>query len=968
VPIVSVRTGSSLASDEIAYEFVVPGSLLTRPRARSAVFWAEAKEYWGPTGSDGARTLRIPVEDWKSLAAGSTSEEPEAVEQWSHDHEAVARLAQVGSETLSIRSEGYVGGPSLRVSLEVLERGPLNLTSSAPGRYLGRGGQRIVLSPVASALADLVIAFAAEATHDEPAQLRMLAEMKRLRAASTKLDEDAPRLRVHLDEHLDSFDVIEPRRVRARWIEEGPNRISLKLFADDSEEPISLGSVSPDGSVISELPNTTPSGSKRQRMLLDPATAAVMQRARSYDGVRTAKVDPALLESPLGLVPEGMDAPKLDFSDYGHRVLGFAPATRDASAGEASGVVWYRNDIETPEPLALTFEGPDGAVELKYESAAEAAQDLRRLEIARRSGAQSADLQGFEIHVSDKNLTHARAVLDRWNSGAEASLTRQTETPAEHPQNTKSKRLQAVLADVSTDATAPADSAHADIEAAVPWHLLRQVLAPGVELKPHQRTGIAWLWHRYLGNHAGAMLADDMGLGKTLQIACFIALTRLAPRPRAHHGPSLVVAPVVLVPNWDRELVKFFIGAFPGRVKLLTSDAVKGLSQGGSLDRTLLQTLDIVVTTYDVLARHQASLLAMSWNVVVLDEAHKIKNRGTQWSVAARGLSGMDVGDRPRKFVFGICATGTPVENSVGDLWAQYDFLAPGRFGPFAQFETSFVRAENGARRLATQLCVGSLQSSLLRRDKKQLDLPPKVFRSVPIPMTPRQRELEKTIIRQRTQSGPLGVLQRLQQLYQHPWLLESDERDLGSIAEALAASPKLVACVELLRDVRDRGEKALVFTLWTRMQFLLKTVIEHELRIADIPIINGEPKNVRRAQDHIDALSRRPGFGVMILSPLAAGTGLNITAANHVIHYGRWWNPAKEDQATDRAHRIGQARPVTVYYPVLHHADDPNEGFDVKLDELVSRKRAMARDLLEPQIDADISDFDLKELGFKDE
>jgi hypothetical protein len=144
-------------------------------------------------------------------------------------------------------------------------------------------------------------------------------------------------------------------------------------------------------------------------------------------------------------------------------------------------------------------------------------------------------------------------------------------------------------------------------------------------------------------------------------------------------------------------------------------------------------------------------------------------------------------------------------------------------------------------------------------------------------------------------------------------------------------------------------------------MQWLLKEVLQSELGLQSIQIINGAPENRVKALSHIDSFSRSPGFDVLILSPLAAGVGLNITAANHVIHYGRWWNPAKEDQATDRAYRIGQTRPVTVYYPVLHTPGRPDAGFDIKLDGLVRRKRDVARDLLDPVGDDDFAKADLR-------
>lgn len=201
-------------------------------------------------------------------------------------------------------------------------------------------------------------------------------------------------------------------------------------------------------------------------------------------------------------------------------------------------------------------------------------------------------------------------------------------------------------------------------------------------------------------------------------------------------------------------------------------------------------------------------------------------------------------------------------------------------------------------------------------------------------------------------------MLQGLQKLYQHPLLLapKSDQAASFTVEGMLAESPKLALCVQLLREIRGASEKALVFTIWTDMQAILVEVFKHLLGLPRVRIINGDPKQRRKAHEYIREFSASVGFDVLVLSPLAAGTGLTITAANHVVHYGRWWNPAKEDQATDRAYRIGQTRPVRVHYPILHHPGRPDAGFDVKLHELVTKKRAVARDFLAPQLQDEVS------------
>jgi SNF2 family DNA or RNA helicase len=305
------------------------------------------------------------------------------------------------------------------------------------------------------------------------------------------------------------------------------------------------------------------------------------------------------------------------------------------------------------------------------------------------------------------------------------------------------------------------------------------------------------------------------------------------------------------------------------------------------------------------------------------------------------------------------------VENRLCDLWGLYDFLSPGDpFSTIKSFKDDYEsNIELGIASVRSALGYPGSRSSLLRRTKSEvLDLPPKKAIVHAIPMTPRQVDHERSI----TRGGAIfKILQGLQKLYQHPrLLLPEGERTIGlTVDQAIDESPKLALCLKILVGIQEAGEKALVFTLWTAMQDLLIDVIQQKLGVARVRVINGDPAQRRHALRYIDEFSASEGFAVLVLSPLAAGTGLTITAANHVIHYGRWWNPAKEDQATDRAYRIGQTRPVHVHYPILHHPGKPHVGFDVKLHELVEGKRGMARDFLAPQTEDVVTLEDISRL-----
>lgn len=202
--------------------------------------------------------------------------------------------------------------------------------------------------------------------------------------------------------------------------------------------------------------------------------------------------------------------------------------------------------------------------------------------------------------------------------------------------------------------------------------------------------------------------------------------------------------------------------------------------------------------------------------------------------------------------------------------------------------------------------------------------------------------------------------------LYQHPYLLSKVDVATNT-STAISDSPKLQKTLEIIDNIKVKGEKVLVFTLWTEMQSLLQRVF-NDIYGLGVDVINGEINSQYRgsarspALDIIDKFSKSDGFNILILSPLAAGAGLNITAANHIIHYGRWWNPAKEDQSTDRAYRIGQEKTVYVHYPVLVSSD--GEGFDKKLDQRVREKRQMAFDILKPLSHLDPADIFVSKKG----
>ncbi|MFJ5922338.1 DEAD/DEAH box helicase [Kitasatospora sp. NPDC092948] len=412
-------------------------------------------------------------------------------------------------------------------------------------------------------------------------------------------------------------------------------------------------------------------------------------------------------------------------------------------------------------------------------------------------------------------------------------------------------------------------------------------------LRPYQERGLAWL--DALGRLGlGAVLADDMGLGKTVQTLALLALEQT----RGARGPVLLVCPTSLVGNWQREAARF---APTLRVHLHHGP-----------DRSAPDpAADLVITTYGVLQRDAAALRGIHWRRVVADEAQHIKNRNSRQSRAIRSLR-----SGPR-----IALTGTPVENRLAELHAVLDFANPGLFGSAEQFKERYAVPveQSGNREVAAQLqrLTGPF---LLRRLKSDPEigeqLPAKQEFTVRCNLTPEQAGLYQAVVAEllRRLGGVRGVerkgavlaaLGRLKQVCNHPAQLLHDNSPLGG------RSGKVERLVALLREALAEGDRVLVFTQYAEFGALLQPHLRRRLGTQVLYLHGG--LSAPRRQELVDRFQSPDGPRVFLLSLKAGGTGLNLTAANQVIHLDRWWNPAAEDQATDRAHRIGQHREVQV-------------------------------------------------------
>ena len=505
-------------------------------------------------------------------------------------------------------------------------------------------------------------------------------------------------------------------------------------------------------------------------------------------------------------------------------------------------------------------------------------------------------------------------------------------------------------------------------------------------LLAHQETGLAWLQHLYQARDGyqvrGCVLADDMGLGKTFQLLAFMAW--LAEQD-SDVAPMLVVAPVSLLENWKEEVEKFIA---PGVLPLLTAygDSLAALRVPKNEVDARLRTEDglisflrpgwvgqakLVLTTYETLRDLEFSFAAQRWSVMVCDEAQKIKNPAAMVTRAAK----------KQKVDFKIACTGTPVENTLADLWCLFDFIQPGLLGALDEFGKRYrkpIEARNDEERDRVEELRERIGPQILRRTKAEVakNLPQKIedARCRDLRLSSVQRALYSKAIegfKRRNEPGAIAPFKNHLGLLHYLRLICTDPRQHGLIASTTepltdyrAKAPKLDWLVAQLSEIQKKDEKAIVFCEFRDIQRLLQHYIATAFGYKP-DIINGDTSAAAECSDNrqkrIRAFQNKPGFGVIILSPVAVGFGVNIQAANHVIHYTRTWNPAKEDQATDRAYRIGQVKDVYVYCPVVMADDFPT--FDVRLDELLRRKRMLATDMLNGAGDLSLADFEIGEM-----
>lgn len=467
-------------------------------------------------------------------------------------------------------------------------------------------------------------------------------------------------------------------------------------------------------------------------------------------------------------------------------------------------------------------------------------------------------------------------------------------------------------------------------------------------LRPYQVRGVSWMaFLERIG--LGLCLADDMGLGKTIQLLALMAFEReqmnaaiaAAPpgSPRPAMQPTLLVVPMSVVGNWMHETARFC-----PELHVLTHHGADRLNEEAFVEKA--RASDMVITTYSLAHRDKELLAKVQWGRLVLDEAQYIKNPGAKQSQAVRSIAA----DRR------VALTGTPVENRLSELWSIMDFLNPGYLGSAGSFRQRFaVGIERYRDRAKLEQLKGLVRPFILRRLKSDptvvADLPEKVESKEYCPLTSEQATLyEQCVQRMLTEVERsegiqrrglvLSALIKLKQICNHPTQLLKDWQEGSLKPPAMDRSGKCIRLIEMLDEVLAEGDQAIVFTQFRQMGNLLSAMLRHHLD-REVLFLHGgttQKDRVQIVEDFQKADGKNP---ILLISLKAGGVGLNLTAASHVFHFDRWWNPAVENQATDRAYRIGQTRTVQVHKFVVRGT------LEERIDQMIESKTELAENII---------------------
>ncbi len=673
-------------------------------------------------------------------------------------------------------------------------------------------------------------------------------------------------------------------------------------------------------------------------------TDAYEAQLRRRDGFND--LTPAAQEEAIEAAAGPVFVETEEFSQFSERVTGLEIYRGNPLRGSvAEGTTWL------PEDFDATFRN-----RLKDLSTSDLQALRDQVQAAADSGQSTADFEGMAVPATPGTLTRLDALLEARRAedrSADDDSVAQFGGPVV---------LKTAVNFEDVLWRAGLQPRRSDLAAAVPASVRTR-------LKDHQVESLTWQLAAWKAGLPGILNADEPGLGKTLQTLVFLVWLNDHMKLGGARGPVLVVAPTSLLENWEQEVTRHLGAPGLGHLIRLYGSATAGRRLAGARGRDIddgtarLDFSDItraieqgaghltwVLTTYTTLSNHQHSLARLPFAAAVFDEVQNIKNPGTLAAGAARAI----------KADFRIALTGTPIENTTTDLWAIMDQVAPGALGALDDFRHRYATPDEGnmrelyARTFGAQ---GTVPPMALRRLKETVarDLPTKTRLLHPRAMPGIQAERYEEARVKLAEGGrgaALKMLHHIRSVSVHPAL---NDRLEGQ--DFIALSARLSATFDILRRIRDRGHRALIFIESRQMQYRFIELAKAEFGLAEIDLINGDTPISRRQaivnrfQRHLD---QDGGFDLLVLGPKAAGIGLTLTAATHVVHLSRWWNPAVEEQCNDRVHRLGQTRPVTVHVPLAIHPEYRAQSFDLLLQSLMQRKRRLASSALWPMGDDD--------------
>lgn len=696
---------------------------------------------------------------------------------------------------------------------------------------------------------------------------------------------------------------------------------------------------------------------------IDPALRESMQAFREVTASPKA-TRKAFISSPRAVLSEFMvnsaeaahilEQNFVETSEFSDRVLGMGrwrPAELPFYVTETNDwgtdIVILRQE-GTEAPISITKEGLPGA--------------LQAIEAALAVGARTCEIEGQPVAVSEALRDQIASLLpERPDEPTDPAPEPPTEPEPEVPQGPFVVITRSSFEELNY--SLELKGAELQLNYSIP-----RALKPSTRLLLHQEEGLKWLVNCYNVGLPGALMADDMGLGKTLQALSFLAIYRET-SPTVASLPILIIAPTGLLNNWQKEIEEHLLEGGLGSVLKVYGSQLKSLKTGRGrdtdsgipmLDVSRLRSADIVLTTYETARDYQQSFSQIRFGVTIFDEIQKAKNPK---SLINKGVTALNSD-------FKIGLSGTPVENTIADLWVLMDIVAEGLIkkslkdfiaeysGPIEDHRTHLK-----LRQLHEELLEGAdgLPPPIIRRMKDE------VFKEVgpdgkPMPKKRIHKASEYSFDMPLEQAdlynhhanlasaGKIPKIQALGAFRRVSLSPREAERWLENPSEFVETSARLSSAFQILDEINRCGEKVIIFLERRDFQGPLAQVVKERYSMSHHPlIINGAISGGARQERVNKFQGREEGFDAIIISPKAGGVGLTLTAANHVLHLERWWNPAVEDQCNDRAYRIGQKRDVEIYTPIAVHPDLRDSSFDVVLDNILTKKRQLASSLLVP-------------------